>query len=239
MTLPTTQAGPAIARGLMRRFLLRTAIWLLIIAALLFGAAGTLDWPGAWVYLLWSVAISFGGGYWLSRRDPGLLAERLGPIVQRDQKAWDKVFMIVVFAVWLGWIALMGLDIRYGWSRVPLAVQLAGLVLLCLGGYLVGLTFKANSFAAPVVKIQTERQHRVIDSGPYAYVRHPMYSGVLLITAGAPLLLGSWWGLLAGALFVFLIGLRAVLEERTLKAELKGYSDYAAKVRYQLVPYLW
>ncbi len=89
------------------------------------------------------------------------------------------------------------------------------------------------------MKIQTEREHRVIDSGPYAYVRHPMYAGVLLITAGAPLLLGSWWGLLAGALFVFLIGVRAVLEERTLKAELEGYAAYAAKVRYRLVPYLW
>jgi len=239
MTSPTTQPGPAIAPGLMRRFLLRTTLWLAFVAAILFGAAGTLDWPGAWVYLLWSVAISFGGGFWLARRDPALLAERLGSLVQRDQKNWDKVFMIVVFQVWFAWLALMGFDIRYGWSRVPLAVQLAGFVLLCLGGYLVGLTFKANSFAAPVVKIQTERQHRVIDSGPYAYVRHPMYSGVLLITAGAPLLLGSWWGLLAGALFVFLIGLRAVLEERTLKAELKGYSDYAAKVRYRLVPYLW
>lgn len=230
---------PAIPPGLMRKFLLRTAVWLALIACVLFGAAGTLDWPGAWVYLGLSVVTSFAGGLWLARRDPGLLAERLGPIVQRDQKAWDKVFMIVVFSFWFAWLALMGLDIRYGWSSIPVLLQVAGFVLLGLGTYLIGLTFKANSFAAPVVKIQTEREHRVIDTGPYAHVRHPMYSGVLLVTAGAPLLLGSWWGLLAGALFVFLLAGRAVLEERTLKAELKGYADYAAKVRYRLVPYLW
>jgi protein-S-isoprenylcysteine O-methyltransferase Ste14 len=103
----------------------------------------------------------------------------------------------------------------------------------------VGLTFKENSFAAPVVKIQKEREHRVVDTGPYAYVRHPMYAGALLINAGAPLLLGSWWGLAVGALFTVLIGVRAVLEENTLKAELAGYVDYAARVRYRFVPYVW
>ncbi len=236
---PLPRPGPALPESLMRKFLLGTTLWLAFIAAILFGSAGTLDWPGAWVYLGWSVAISFGGGLWLARRDPALLAERLGSLVQREQKTWDKVFMIVVFLLWFAWLALMGLDVRYGWSHVPLVVRAAGFVLLCLGGYLVGLTFKANSFAAPVVKIQKEREHRVIDTGPYAYVRHPMYAGVLLITSGAPLLLGSWWGLLTGAAFMVLIGIRAVLEERTLKAELAGYAGYAARVRYRLVPYLW
>jgi protein-S-isoprenylcysteine O-methyltransferase Ste14 len=223
-----------------RRFLVRTVLYLIIIGAILFGAAGTFDWPEAWIYLAWAAIISFGGGFWLARHDPALLAERLGSLIQRDQKRWDKIFMTIMMALWFGWLVLMGLDAgRYHWSHVPIALQLAGFVLLCLGSYLVGLTFRANSYAAPVVKIQKERGHRVVTTGPYAYVRHPMYAGALLILAGAPLLLGSWWGLAAAAAFVLLIAIRAVLEERMLAAELAGYADYAARVRYRLVPYLW
>ncbi len=230
---------PTVPAGLMRKFVLRTTIWLIVLAVLLFGTAGTLRWPGAWVYLAWAAVISFGGGLWLAIHDPALLNERLGSLIQRDQKGWDKVFMSMMLSLWLAWIVLMGFDVRYHWSNVPLYAQVIGFVLLCLGCYLVWLTFKANSFAAPVVKIQKEREHRVITSGPYAYVRHPMYAGALLINVGAPLVLGSWWGLLAGALFTILIGVRAVLEERLLAQELDGYAQYANRVRYRLVPYLW
>lgn len=230
---------PIAPARLMRKLVVRTTIWLILLAVLMFGAAGTLRWPEAWIYVAWAAAISFGGGFWLARHDPGLLNERLGSLVQRDQKAWDKVFMGIVLVLWFAWLALMGLDRRYHWSHVPLYAQIIGFLLLILGCYLVGLTFKANSFAAPVVKIQKEREHRVITGGPYAYVRHPMYAGALLINIGAPLLLGSWWGLAVGALFTVLIGVRAVLEERMLKAELAGYVDYTNRVRYRLVPYLW
>jgi protein-S-isoprenylcysteine O-methyltransferase Ste14 len=223
-----------------RRFLVRTVLYLVVIGAILFGAAGTFHWPEAWIYLALSAALSFGGGLWLARHDPGLLAERLGSLIQRDQKRWDKIFMTIMMALWFGWLVLMGLDTgRYHWSHMPLALQIAGFVLLCLGSYLVGLTFRENSYAAPVVKIQKERGHRVVSTGPYAYVRHPMYAVALLIVAGAPLLLGSWWGLAAAAALVLLIAIRAVLEERMLTAELAGYADYAARVRYRLVPYLW
>jgi protein-S-isoprenylcysteine O-methyltransferase Ste14 len=232
-------ASPLPTSDLLRKFIIRTTLWLILLAVLLFGAAGTIHWPQAWIYLAWAAAISFGGGFWLARHDPELLNERLGSFVQRDQKGWDKIFMVTVLVLWFAWFALMGLDVRYHWSDVPLYAQVVGFLLLVLGCTLVGLTFKANSFAAPVVKIQKERAHRVISSGPYAYVRHPMYAGALLINIGAPLLLGSWWGLVVGALFTVLIGVRAVLEERMLKAELEGYVDYANRVRYRLVPYLW
>jgi protein-S-isoprenylcysteine O-methyltransferase Ste14 len=184
--------------------------------------------------------MSFGGGFWLARHDPALLAERLGSLIQRDQKSWDKFFMVAMLGLWTGWLILMGLDAgRYHWSEVPLACQGAGFVLLCLGSYLVWLTFRANSYAAPVIKIQKERGHSVVTTGPYAYVRHPLYAGALLILLGVPPLLGSWWGLLGAAALIMLIGLRTVLEERTLSAELDGYTDYAARVRYRLVPHLW
>jgi protein-S-isoprenylcysteine O-methyltransferase Ste14 len=189
---------------------------------------------------LFTAALSFGGGYWLARHDPGLLAERLGLLIQRGQKGWDKLFMIPMLAIWLGWLVLIGLDAgRYRWSSVPLYAQVLGFVLLCLASYLVWLTLRTNSYAAPVIRIQKERGHKVVTTGPYAYVRHPMYAGALLFILGAPLLLGSWWGLLAGVLIVILIGVRAVLEERMLKTELEGYADYAERVRYRLVPRVW
>jgi protein-S-isoprenylcysteine O-methyltransferase Ste14 len=223
----------------MRKFIRRNVLSLLFLGVVLFGAAGTLNWPEAWVYLALGAAMSFGGGFWLARHDPALLAERLGSLIQREQKGWDKLLMVVMLTLWVGWLALIGLDAgRYHWSEVPLLLQGAGFVLICLGSYLVWLTLKANSYAAPVIKIQKERGHSVVSDGPYAYVRHPMYAGALLFVVGAPLLLGSWWGLAAAPLLL-VIGTRAVLEERTLEAELDGYADYAKRVRYRLVPQLW
>jgi len=231
---------PNLQSSVTKRFLLRTLLYLVFLGVILFGAAGTFAWPEAWIYLALSGAVSFGGGLWLARHDPGLLAERLGSLIQRDQKGWDKLFMSVMLALWVGWLVLIALDAkRYHWSDVPLALQIAGFALICVGSYLVGLTFRENSYAAPVVKIQKERGHRVVTTGPYAYVRHPMYAGALFFVVGAPLLLGSWWGLAGAAGLVLLIGMRAVLEECTLKAELDGYADYAARVRYRLVPHLW
>ena len=156
MTEPMAQAD------LIRKLVVRTTIWLILLGLLLFGAAGTLRWPQAWIYLAWAAAISFGGGLWLARHDPALLNERLGSVIQRDQKGWDKLFMVMVLVLWFAWFALMGLDVRYRWSHVPLYAQIIGFLLLILGCYLVWLTFRANSFAAPVVKIQKERAHRVI-----------------------------------------------------------------------------
>jgi protein-S-isoprenylcysteine O-methyltransferase Ste14 len=184
---------------LMRKFIRRTAVSLLFVGAILFGVAGTLNWPQAWLYLALASVISFGAGSWLARNDPALLSERLGSLIQREQKSWDKALMVVMLALWVGWLVLIGLDRRYHWSDVPVPLQGGGLVLIALGSYLVWLTLKANSYAAPVVKIQKARGHAVATTGPYAYVRHPMYAGALLFIAGMPLLLGSWWGLAAGA----------------------------------------
>jgi protein-S-isoprenylcysteine O-methyltransferase Ste14 len=224
----------------MREFIRRAAASLLLVGAILFGAAGRIDWPEAWVYLGIAAALTIAGGFWLARHDPGLLRERLGSLIQREQKGWDKALMIVMLAAWIGWLVLIGLDAgRYRWSNVPLGLKIAGVALIGLGTYLVWLSLKANSYAAPVVKIQKARGHLVATTGPYAYIRHPMYAGAILFIAGIPLMLGSWWGLAAGVGLVLIIAVRAVFEERTLAAELEGYADYAARIRYRFVPYLW
>jgi protein-S-isoprenylcysteine O-methyltransferase Ste14 len=156
------------------------------------------------------------------------------------QKAWDKIFMLSAIPLWGGWLVLMALDaVRFRWSQVPLWAQALGAILIALCMYMAYLVFRENSFAAPTVKMQTERGHRVVTSGPYAYVRHPMYAGALLYFIGTPLLLGSWYGLAAAPLMVAILAVRAVKEERMLAEELAGYRGYAARVRYRLVPWVW
>ena len=233
IALPETHAGKV------QRPALRSLLWLVIFALLLFVPAGTLHWSGAWVFLGTTGVASLVGMVWLARHDPGLFKERLRSPFQHDQKLWDKVLMGALLPLWLGWYVLMGLDKRFAWSSVPVAVQVLGGVLIGLCLYLCWLVFRENSFAAPVVKLQKERGHKVVTSGPYAYVRHPMYTGVILFLLGTPLLLGSWWGLCVSAFLILMLGFRAVMEERMLTAELDGYADYAAGVRYRLVPLLW
>jgi protein-S-isoprenylcysteine O-methyltransferase Ste14 len=225
---------------LLRRLVSRSLVFLMLVALLLFGAAGTLDWPAAWVYLALSAAMALAGGLWLARHDPGLLAERLGPMMQRGQQLWDKLLLLVFTVLWCAWFVLMGFDaVRFGWSHMPLAFQALGLILFGIGIYVIWLTMLENSYAAPVVRIQKERGHKVVSTGPYAYVRHPMYAGAVLYIVGLALLLGSWWGVAGALALAAMLGLRILLEERVLRAELDGYGDYAARVRYRLLPGIW
>lgn len=221
------------------RLILSTAGMIAALAVFLLVPAGTLDWPAAWGFLAEMGVLSLALGLWLARHDPALLAERLGSPFQRAQKAWDKVFMAVLIALYFGWLVLMGLDARWAISRVPLWLQAIGALGVALSNYMIILTFRENSYAAPVVKIQRERGHRVVSTGPYANVRHPMYAGGLLMFVGMPLQLGSWLGLAALALLLPLLAFRILMEERTLAAELDGYRDYAARVRWRLIPWVW
>jgi protein-S-isoprenylcysteine O-methyltransferase Ste14 len=222
-----------------RRLIVSTAGLIAVMAVFLLVPAGKLDWPAAWGFLAEIGVLSLAIGLWLARNDPALLAERLGSPFQRAQKTWDKVFMSVVMVLYFGWLVLMGLDARWGISHVPLWLQALGALDIALSNYVVFLTFRENSYAAPVVKIQRERGHRVVSTGPYAYVRHPMYAGGLLMFLGMPLQLSSWLGLAGLVLLAPLLAVRIVMEERTLAAELDGYRDYAERVRYRIIPGLW
>jgi protein-S-isoprenylcysteine O-methyltransferase Ste14 len=213
---------------------------MVLMGLVLFGSAGTPRWPAGWVYLAESHLGGLAIGLWLARNNPGLLAERLRPPVQRAQKKWDKILLLAMLALWFGWLALMAADAaRFQISHVPSWLQLLGALAVAISIYLSFLVFRANPFAAAVVKIQEERGHSVITTGPYRLVRHPMYAGVIPYFLGVPLLLGSWLGLALVPLLIVVLGIRTVLEERTLRAELEGYNDYAAEVRYRLVPYIW
>jgi protein-S-isoprenylcysteine O-methyltransferase Ste14 len=226
-------------RRVIAKLLLQNLIWILVMGALLLVPAGTLQWPAAWVFLATIAILGLAGGLWLARTDPALLAERLRPMMQKDQPAADKKFMLAFGVVALIWFLAIGLDQRYHASEVPLALQALGWTMLVLSTGFIMWVMRENSFAAPVVKLQSERGHRVISTGPYAWVRHPMYSASVLFFVGAPLLSGSWWGVAMSPLFIVLFAIRARIEERALLAGLAGYADYMARVRYRLVPGLW
>ncbi|MBB4258964.1 isoprenylcysteine carboxylmethyltransferase family protein [Bradyrhizobium sp. CIR3A] len=221
------------------RLLLQNTITTAAMGALLFASAGTLRWPSAWVFLATCTLLGPLCGWWLYRIDPALLAERLRPVLQKDQPAADKLFMSVFVVAMLAWLVLIGVDRRLQSSDMPVALQAFGLALFLASTLFTMWVFRENSFAAPVVKLQAERAQRVISTGPYAHVRHPMYSGMVLFFAGVPLLLGSWWGLVMVPILVLLFAIRIGIEERTLREGLPGYDDYAARVRYRLIPGVW
>lgn len=221
------------------KLLLQNLIWIVAMGALLLVPAGTLHWPAAWVFLGTIGVLGVAGGLWLARIDPALLAERMRPMMQDDQPAADKKFMLAFGIAALIWFLAIGLDRRTLASDMPAAWQGLGWAMLLLSTGFIMWVMRENSFAAPVIKLQAERGHRVVSSGPYAFVRHPMYSGTILFFVGAALLLGSWWGVALSPLFAVLFGVRSGIEERTLLAGLPDYADYATRVRYRLVPGLW
>lgn len=212
----------------------------LIFAALLFGAAGTFAWPAAWIFLILLFGSAAPITYKLARDDPALLEERMRPPIQSGQPLWDKIIMASFIVLFIGWLILIGLDAaRFRWSIMPAWLQWIGAVGLAVAMWISYATFAANAFLANVVRIQTERGHTVVSSGPYAVIRHPLYAGALLFFASTALLLGSWFGL-AGALALGgLLILRTALEDRELHRSLEGYADYARRVRYKLLPGVW
>jgi protein-S-isoprenylcysteine O-methyltransferase Ste14 len=210
------------------------------IAALLLVSAGTYRWPEAWLLVLEIAIGSLVLGTYLARSNPDLLEQRLQSPLQPSQERLDRIAVVILFAAFVGWTALMGLDaMRFDWSHVPLGLKLLGAV--GIGGcYAITLVaFRANSFAVPSVKIQRSREQQVATTGPYAVVRHPMYAAAALFIIGTSLLLGSWWGLACSPLLIGAFAFRAVNEERLLRRELMGYADYCNRVRYRMFPGFW
>lgn len=222
------------------RLLVRSVLGFAITAALLFVPAGTIHWPGAWVLLALFTILSLTFSIWLAYRDPALLEERLGSVAQEGQPLGDKILLLLLLVLVVGWSVFMAFDaVRFGWSNVPVWVQVLGAIAVFAGLCISQWTLLENSFAAPVVKIQRERKQHVISTGPYRCVRHPMYAGAIILFTGVPLLLGSWWGLAWVPFLTALLGARILIEEKVLRSGLEGYDDYAARVPYRLIPLVW
>jgi protein-S-isoprenylcysteine O-methyltransferase Ste14 len=209
----------------------------LVIASVLFGLAGTLHDRRAWVML----AVFFGCAgaitVWLWFRDKALLERRVKARPGAERDPIQNVVQMLAGLVFLATFAVPGLDKRVGWSNAPLTVSLMGDAMIAVGFLIVFLTFRENTFTSGTIEVA--EGHHVIDSGPYAVVRHPMYAGALVMIAGTPLALGSWWGLIPAALFVPLLVWRLLREETFLAANLRGYDAYCGRVHYRLVPNFW
>ncbi len=207
----------------------------------MFLAAGDWTWPQGWAFIAIFALGSAAFVAWLIKRDPALLASRMKPMAAgADQPRWDRIFLPVFMALWFVWLAFMAADAkRWHWSHVPLWLEAVGGLLIVAGFAATMPVFAANSFAAPNIAVQSGRGQRVIETGPYAWVRHPMYSASILYLFGLPLLLGSWFGLIGSAAFIVAISFRAVGEENKLRRDLPGYDNYLTRVRWRLVPHLW
>ncbi len=236
-----TVEGQKLVAGalLILRACLRLVLALLVTALVLFGTAGRIDWPMAWAYLGFSALGMSATLAYLVVKDPALLAERFRGF--KGTRSWDRLLAPLAAVVApLALLIVAGLDRRFGWTP-PFApvVPLAAFAALVAGYGLVLRAMACNTFFSASVRIQSERGHRVVDTGPYGVVRHPGYAGAIVADLALALVLGSLWALLPAVIAVALLIVRTVLEDRMLQAELDGYRDYARRVPYRLVPGLW
>jgi protein-S-isoprenylcysteine O-methyltransferase Ste14 len=218
--------------------LVRLAVVPLVLAALLFIPAGHLAWTGGWLFLLVAVGALAAAAFHLWRVNPEIFVARSR--IQKGTKGWDRFLLAFLLPAFLAILPVASIDAgRSQWPQVSWWVVSLGYVLLLAG---IAITVRAqavNRFFEPGVRIQTERGHRVVDTGPYAIVRHPGYFAACLLFAGIALSLGSFWALIPAGLATLLLVLRTVWEDRTLRRELPGYSDYAQRVRFRLIPGVW
>jgi len=235
-THPPPQGSPLSAA----RIALSLVVVLGGLAALLFIPAGRLDWVEAWALLVAYTA--FLAVYaWLGlRRDPEQLRERDQARKAENVKPWDKTIMAAYTIFLLLTPIVAGLDAgRFRWSVVPLPAKALAWLGLALAGALIFWALATNTYLSRMARIQDDRGQVVVTAGPYRFVRHPMYLGVILLFLGMPMALGSWWALLPGAAIGLLFVLRTAKEDRMLREELPGYTGYARHVGYRLVPRIW
>jgi protein-S-isoprenylcysteine O-methyltransferase Ste14 len=199
--------------------------------------AGGFDWVEGWAFFAVFLLCSALTTLYIQRHDPALLQRRLKAGFRAEQRPRQKAVQALASLAFSVAMVVPALDHRFGWSHVPLGVVVLGDLMVALGYLAVLRVFKENTFASALIEVGSEQ--RVIDTGPYALVRHPMYGSALLMLAGIPLALGSLWGLCVLPLFVALLIWRLIDEETLLVQDLPGYDNYRERVRYRLVPRLW
>ncbi len=233
--------GSKAAEPLTPRIWARVIVVNLLIPAVLFAAGGDWGWWQAWVFSALILAVGIGGRIWAERRHPGLLAERQSYETAAGVKPWDKVLApLMAISVSFLMCIVAGLDHRYRWSpEFPLWLNSLGFILIAIGYAFGAWALAENRFFSGVVRIQTDRGHAVCDTGPYRVVRHPGYAGNILPLPGIVLALSSAWTLIPAAAALIIAVIRTALEDKTLQEELPGYRDYAQRVRYRLIPWIY
>jgi len=228
-------------RSFMIKALVRFALLILLMPAILFICAGTIDWLMGWLYSIMTLGITAGSRLLLARTNPGLVSERAGQHSEEGVQEWDrKIVPIVGFLGPLVMLIVCGLDKRFGWSpEIPIGYQVAALIVTALAALWATWAMLVNRYYSAVVRIQKDRGHTVVDSGPYRWMRHPSYAGGILADVAGPLSLGSLWALIPGLLLSAVIIYRTAREDEVLQKELAGYTDYARRVRYRLLPGVW
>jgi len=225
-------------RRALRKRVLRVMVGAVAFPGILFLSAGRLNWLEAWAFVFLFFASSVILWAWISRRDRALMNERLS--VAPNVEKWDKVLMGIYPPLLLTMLVVAALDAgRFQWSSTPPGVRIFSWFGLAVALVLVWWVLSANPFASRFVRIQYDRGHAVATGGPYRYVRHPMYVGTIIFCMCAPLVLGSWWGVIPSTGIAILFVIRTALEDRTLVRKLPGYRDYADRVRYRLLPGIW
>lgn len=212
-----------------------------IFGGLLFLPAGALHWWRAWVFIGVVFVGTVASTVSIFRVNKGLLEERFKPPVQKGQPLADKIVVVLLIAAFVGLIVFIPLDVfrLHLLAKPGTLVSSFGLVLFVAGWWIMTLALRENAFAAPVVKHQEERQQRVIDSGVYGVVRHPMYAGGVPLLVGMPLWLGSYAAAMLASIPIGVLAVRILVEEEFLRRELVGYDAYTERVRYRLIPFLW
>ncbi len=230
---PTADTSRIVAR-----WAVRETMGVVMLVLLLFLSAGRWDWGWGWALVILMAAWVIATGWAVIPRYPHLLADRVSP--KAGAKKWDAAIMGIVGVLSLAGYVIAGLDARNGWTAgLPSILQWISLFLLAAGYAVVVWATASNAFFSSTVRIQTERGHTVATGGPYRFLRHPSYLGMLAVYLATPIMLGSWWAGLTGVAAALLIIVRTALEDRTLQAELAGYKEYAAKVRYRILPGIW
>jgi protein-S-isoprenylcysteine O-methyltransferase Ste14 len=219
---------------LRKTIIIRFMVGIIVTSALLFLPAGSLLYWQGWIYLAVIFVPLFFAVLYLLKNDPGLLERRMK--LQEKTARQKRIVLLSSVIFFIGFL-IPGLDYRYQWSEVPVLMVLAANLIVFLGYVITFLTLRENSFASRIIEV--DKEQKVISSGPYRIIRHPMYAGVLLMFLFSPLALGSYWALVVMSPLPLLFMFRILNEEEVLSRELPGYQEYCRKVKYRLVPYVW
>jgi protein-S-isoprenylcysteine O-methyltransferase Ste14 len=212
-----------------------------IYGAVLFLPAGTFRWWRAWVFLGVLTVLTVATMVGVLRTRPGLLKERYKGLIQKGQPWTDRVIVLMFVAAYMGSLVFIPLDVFHCHllPKPSVWVSSFGMALVVVGWVIISLVFRENAFAAPVVRHQAEREHKVVDTGVYSIVRHPMYLGIFIMNVGTALWLESYAAALLAIVPMCVLAVRILFEERFLREELPGYDSYIEKVRYRLIPFVW